>query len=81
MHFYNAGIQIFDLKDLKNPEIAAYFVPKMSGEYPSEDGKKMIKSDHSNPVHSVLVEWDRNLIWAFSNHGIYVLSSPLLSSN
>ncbi len=76
--FYNAGVQVFDLKDLKTPKIAAYFVPKMSGKYINTDGKGMIESENSNPVHSIFVEWDRKLIWAFTNHGIYVLSSQLL---
>lgn len=76
--FYNAGVQIFDLKDPKKPTIGAYFVPKMSGEYLSNDGSGFETSEHSNPVHSIFVEWDRNLVWAFSNHGIYVLSTPLL---
>lgn len=76
--FYNAGVQIFDLKDPKKPTIGAYFVPKMSGVYLSNDGSGFQTSEHSNPVHSIFVEWDRNLVWAFSNHGIYVLSSPLL---
>ena len=50
----------------------------MSGDYLSPDGKALLKSEHSNPVHSIFVEWDRKLIWAFTNHGIYVLSSLLL---
>ncbi|MCT6925726.1 hypothetical protein [Metasolibacillus sp.] len=76
--FYNAGVQVFDLADPENPTIEAYFVPKMSGDIPNEDGETTRPSDHSNPVHGIFVEWDRNLIWAFSNHGMYVLSSPLL---
>lgn len=76
--FYNAGVQVFDLKDPNKPTIGAYFVPKMSGEYLRNDGSSFEQSEHSNPVHSIFVEWDRNLIWAFSNHGIYVLSTPLL---
>lgn len=76
--FYNAGVQVFDLANPENPTIEAYFVPKMSGDIPNEDGETTRPSDHSNPVHGIFVEWDRNLIWAFSNHGMYVLSSPLL---
>ncbi|MGN7399581.1 LVIVD repeat-containing protein [Cytobacillus praedii] len=76
--FYNAGVQIFDVKDPKNTSVAAYFVPKMYGEIPNEDGKTTRPSEHSNPVQSIYVEWDRNLIWAFSNHGMYLLSTPLL---
>ncbi|QTD39448.1 LVIVD repeat-containing protein [Sporosarcina sp. Te-1] len=76
--FYNAGVQVFDLANPEKPTIEAYFVPKMSGDIQNEDGETTRPSDHSNPVHGIFVEWDRNLIWAFSNHGIYVLSSPLL---
>ncbi|MGO4696135.1 stalk domain-containing protein [Paenibacillus sp. 2TAB26] len=75
--FYNAGIQMFDLKDPLKPTIAAYFVPKMSGELTDDEGKKYM-SDQSDPVHGTFVEWDRHLIWVFSGHGMYVLSSPLL---
>ncbi|MFJ7404559.1 MULTISPECIES: LVIVD repeat-containing protein [unclassified Lysinibacillus] len=75
--FYNAGVQIFDVTNPTESTIEAYFVPKMSGEIPNEDGTTTT-SDHSNPVHGIFVEWDRNLIWAFSNHGMYVLSTPLL---
>ncbi|KAA0966289.1 hypothetical protein FQ087_08650 [Sporosarcina sp. ANT_H38] len=76
--FYNAGVQVFDLANPNKPTIEAYFVPKMSGDIPNEDGITTRQSDHSNPVQSIFVEWDRNLIWAFSNHGMYVLSSPVL---
>ena len=74
--FYNAGMQIFDVSDPNKPSIAGYFVPPMTG------GDITPYSDHvravPNPVHSILVEWDRNLIWVFTNHGFYVLSTPLL---
>ena len=30
--------------------------------------------------HSICVEYDRNLIWLFTNHGLHALSSPLLGS-
>ncbi|GKU79991.1 copper amine oxidase N-terminal domain-containing protein [Paenibacillus sp. L3-i20] len=75
--FYNAGVQMFDLKDPMKPTIAAYFVPKMAGELTGDDGKTYM-SDQSDPVHGTFVEWDRNLIWVFSGHGMYALSTPLL---
>jgi hypothetical protein len=68
--YYNAGIQLFDVSDPRDPRIAGYFVPKMRDE--------SISDDIANPVGSMVIEWDRNLIWGFSNHGIYLLSSPLL---
>lgn len=68
--FYNGGLQIFDVADPVQSKIAGYFVPKMV------DPK--ISMDFGNPVHGVYIEWDRNLIWVMSNHGIYAISTPLL---
>ncbi len=69
--YNNAGVQIFDLHDPKNVTIAAYFVPPMT------DALNNPQS-HKNPLETLVVEWDRNLIWAFANSGIYLLSSPAL---
>lgn len=77
--FYNAGVQMFDLKDPMKPTIAAYFVPKMSGELTDDEGNTYM-NDQSDPVHGTFVEWDRNLIWVFTGHGMYVVSSPLLGA-
>ncbi|WP_077035771.1 LVIVD repeat-containing protein [Pelomonas sp. KK5] len=76
--YYNAGMQMFDLKDPAHPVIAGYFTPKMIGEVPTTDGQTQSIRALPNPVHSIFVEWDRNLVWVFSNHGIYALSSDLL---
>lgn len=76
--YYNAGMQMFDLKDPAKPVIAGYFVPKMIGEQKTTDGQTQSIRALPNPVHSIFVEWDRNLVWVFSNHGMYVLSSELL---
>jgi hypothetical protein len=69
--FYNGGVQVFDVRDPRAPSIAAYFVPKAYG-------KETPEYAYGNQTHGVYVEWDRNLIWAFTNHGIYALSSELL---
>ncbi|MFC0680578.1 LVIVD repeat-containing protein [Lysobacter korlensis] len=67
--FYAAGLQIFDVRDPEDPKVGAYFVPPMG-----------LKDDDdlAAPVHGIFVEWDRNLIWLFANHGIYAVSTPLL---
>jgi hypothetical protein len=70
--FYNAGIQIFDVSDPRKARIVGWFVPKL--------WDPAISDDIANPVGSMVIEWDRRLIWAFSNHGIYLLSSPLLGA-
>jgi hypothetical protein len=70
--FYNAGIQIFDVKDPAKPTIAGYFVPR----FPTED--ELPSYTFGNTTFAVYTEYDRNIIWAFSVNGIYALSSPLL---
>jgi len=79
--FYNAGMQMFDVSDPLHPTIAAYFVPKMidigDDNARSETGGAKMRQ-FGNPVHGIFVEWDRNLIWVFTNHGFYAISSPLI---
>lgn len=70
--FYNAGMQLFDVRNPANPQIVAYFTPKIV------DPKMNL--DYGNAVHGVYVEWDRRLIWVMSNHGNYAVSSPLLGA-
>jgi hypothetical protein len=67
--FYAAGLQIFDVSNPEEPKVGAYFVPPMG-----------LKDDDdlAAPVHGVFVEWDRNIIWVFANHGIYCVSTPYL---
>ncbi|MEO9338611.1 hypothetical protein ABFT80_14315 [Mesorhizobium sp. SB112] len=69
--FNNAGVQVFDITDPTNAEIVAYFVPPMTDDL--NDPQSYI-----TPVESIFVEWDRNLIWAFANSGMYLLSTKAL---
>ena len=69
--FYNAGVQIFDVRDVANPKIAAYFVPRF-------DTERVPEWARGNLAHGIYVEYDRNLIWLFTNHGFYALSTPVL---
>ncbi|MBS0504667.1 MAG: hypothetical protein JSS55_12885 [Proteobacteria bacterium] len=70
--FYNAGVQIFDVKDPTKPSIAGYFVPRM----PTLD--EVAAHSRGNLTYGIFVEYDRNVIWAFTNHGFYALTTPLL---
>jgi hypothetical protein len=70
-NFYNAGLQVFDVSDTDNPTISAYFVPPF-------DAERVVEYARGNLSHGVYVEYDRNLFWLFTNHGIYCLSSPVL---
>ena len=70
--FYNAGVQVFNVEDPLNPSIAAYYVPR----FPKKE--EMVEYMNGNLVFGIYVEYDRNIIWMISNHGIYALSSPAL---
>lgn len=70
--FYNAGAQIFDVSNPAAPKIAGYFVP------PTVDPK--MNQHFGDQTHGVFIEWDRKLIWVFTNHGGYAISSPLLGA-
>lgn len=66
--FYNAGVQLFDASTPAAPKISAYFVPKSYGADTAEYA-------YGNQTHGIYVEWDRNIVWTLTNHGIYALSS------
>lgn len=70
--FYNAGVQLFDVKDPTMPKIAGYYVPR----FPTPD--EIPGYVFGNLTYGIYVEYDRNILWAFTNHGIYALTSPLL---
>jgi hypothetical protein len=69
--FFNAGIQMFDIKDPAKPRNIGYFIPPQPGDlddylsYPRDAG-------------AVFVEWDRKLMWAGTGTGLYCVTSPLL---
>lgn len=69
--FYNAGVQVFDIKDPARPRIAAYFVPKAYGKDTPDYAR-------GNQTHGLYAEWDRRIIWVFTNHGLYALSAAEL---
>ena len=70
--FYNAGVQLFDVTDPTNAKIAGYYVPR----FPTlEEAPSYVTG---NLTYGIYVEYDRNIIWMFTNYAIYALSSPLL---
>ena len=70
--FYNAGVQLFDVTDPADATIAGYYVPRFPS--PEEAPEYVL----GNLGYGIYVEYDRNIIWLFSNAAIYALSSPLL---
>lgn len=70
--FYNAGVQLFDVSDPTRASIAGYYVPR----FPTpEEAPDYVTG---NLTYGIYVEYDRNIIWMFTNYAIYALSSPLL---
>ena len=70
--FYNAGVQIFNVADPAKPTIAGYFVPALA------DESELPVYTLGKGVFSIYTEYDRNIIWAFTENGAYALSTPLL---
>ncbi|MGE8320091.1 MAG: hypothetical protein ACN6O3_15185 [Comamonas sp.] len=70
--FYNAGVQMFDVTDPAQPKIAGYFVPPLANE------SQLPKYTLGKGVLAMYTEYDRNIMWAFTENGAYALSSPLL---
>lgn len=70
--FYNAGVQMFDVSNPAEPKIAGYFVP------PLADQTQLPGYTLGKGVLAMYTEYDRNIMWAFTENGAYALSSPLL---
>lgn len=69
--FFNGGLQCYDVTFPGEPRIAAYFIPGQGGTI-DDFGSYFRDTDN------VFVEWDRRLIWAACNSGLYLLSTPML---
>jgi hypothetical protein len=69
--FFNAGLQIFDIKDPAKPRNIGYFIPPQPG---SLDDYLSYPRDTDN----VFVEWDRKLMWVGTGTGLYLVVSPAL---
>jgi hypothetical protein len=69
--FYNAGAQFFDVSKAAVPRISGYFAPPTYGEETPDYAR-------GNVTHGVYVEWDRRIVWLFTNDGMYALTSRKL---
>jgi hypothetical protein len=72
--YYNAGVQIFDVKDPAKPTIAGYYVPRLA------NADELPDYALGKGVLAIFTEYDRNIIWAFTENGAYALASPLLGA-
>ena len=69
--FFNAGMQMFDIKDPAQPRNVGYFIPPQPG---SLDDYLSYPRDTDN----VFVEWDRKLMWVGTGTGLYLVVAPAL---
>jgi hypothetical protein len=69
--FFNAGLQLYDIRDPAKPRNTGYFVPPQPG---SLDDYLSYPRD----TDAVFVEWDRKLMWVGTGSGLYLVTSPLL---
>lgn len=71
--FFNAGLQCYDISDLRHPRISAYFIPPQGGDLDKP-------GSYTRNTDNVFVEWDRKLIWVATDTGLYLLTSPELGA-
>jgi hypothetical protein len=69
--YFNAGLQCYDISDPEHPFISAYFIPPQGGSLEQP-------GSYTRNTDNVFVEWDRKLIWAATDTGLYLLTSPKL---
>jgi hypothetical protein len=69
--FFNAGLQCYDLSDLRYPFISSYFIPPQGGDVD-------VPGSYTRNTDNVFIEWDRKLIWTATDTGLYLLTSPKL---
>lgn len=69
--YFIGGLRCYDIGNLYKPEEVAYFIPPQGGDL-SDWGS------WNRTVDNVFIEWDRNIIYAAADTGIYALSCPNL---
>jgi hypothetical protein len=76
--FFAAGLQCYDLTDPRDPKVTAYFVPEQGGKDTHWVPLTGPMDEGIRTVDNVFIEWDRKLIWAATDSGLYLLSAPAL---
>lgn len=69
--FFNAGLQCFDISDVRYPVISSYFIPPQGGDLD-------VPGSYTRNTDNVFIEWDRKLIWTATDTGLYLLTTPEL---
>lgn len=69
--FFNAGLQLYDIRNPSEPKSAGYFIPPQPG---SLDNYLSYPRD----TDAVFIEWDRKLMWVGTGTGLYLVTCPAL---
>ena len=69
--FFNAGLQMFDIREPAKPRNIGYFLPPQPG---SLDDYLSYPRD----TDAVFIEWDRKLMWVGAGTGLYLVAAPAL---
>ncbi|HEY0335853.1 MAG TPA: hypothetical protein VGC70_00820 [Burkholderiales bacterium] len=69
--FFNAGLQLYDIRDPARPRISGYFVPPQPGHLDDY-------LSYPRDTDAVFIEWDRKLMWVGTGSGLYLVVSPAL---
>ncbi len=69
--FFNAGLQLFDLKNPAQPRNIGYFIPPQPGDLDDY-------LSYPRDTDAVFCEWDRKLMWVGTGTGLYLVTSPAL---
>jgi hypothetical protein len=70
---FNAGFQFMDFSNPAQPKADGYFIPPSAGDLSK-------RGSYARIGDGLFVEWDRNLIWAVADSGVYLLSHPSLGT-
>lgn len=76
--FFAAGLQCYDISNPRDPRVSAYFVPVQGGRDTHWEPLSGPMNHSMRTVDNVFIEWDRKLIWAATDSGLYLLSAPAL---
>lgn len=79
--YFNAGVQCFDITNPREPRAGvAYFIPEQGGEGGGWEALPGPMGRSIRTVDNIFVEWDRHLIWAATDSGLYLLSAQQLGA-
>ena len=69
--FFDAGLQLFDIRTPSRPRNIGWFIPPQAGDLDDY-------LSYPRDTDAVFIEWDRKLMWVGTGTGLYLVTSPSL---